>query len=181
MPAHARCLIAPLKGVGPQWPLSYEKLTTVLGFYQVNDWHEGCERCLQLLALGGIGHSLAIHSNDEAIIQEFALKKPIFRILVNTPAALGGVGATTSLSPSFTLGCGTWGGSSVSDNVTPMHLINTKRVAWHTGTPAGPAILPLTAAQAAGTAGVQSAAAPDPQLVQAVVEAVLKSMNASRK
>ena len=179
VPAHARCLIAPLNGVGPQWPLSYEKLTTVLAFYQVNDWHEGCERCLQLLALGGIGHSLAIHSNDEAIIQEFALKKPIFRILVNTPAALGGVGATTSLSPSFTLGCGTWGGSSVSDNVTPMHLINTKRVAWHTGTPAGPVILPLAAAQAAEMAGVQ-AATPDPQLVQAVVEAVLKSMKASR-
>lgn len=176
VPAHAKILVAPLDGVGPQWPLSYEKLCTVLGFYQVKDWHEGCERCIQLLELGGIGHSLAIHSNDESIIEEFALKKPIFRILVNTPAALGGVGATTSLAPSFTLGCGTWGGSSVSENVTPLHLINTKRVAWHMGMPAGPDVKPISAA--AGSAPVQPGV--DPQLVQQVVEQVLKAIQAGQ-
>ncbi|HWR28713.1 MAG TPA: acetaldehyde dehydrogenase (acetylating) [Negativicutes bacterium] len=180
VPDHARCLVAALGGVGPQWPLSYEKLTTVLAFYKVKDWHEGCERCLQLLALGGIGHSLAIHSKDEAIIQEFALKKPIFRILVNTPAALGGVGATTSLSPSFTLGCGTWGGSSVSENVTPMHLINTKRVAWHMGLPEGPVVQPQASAQTAAPACVQPTGA-DPRLVQMVVEEVLKALQAARR
>lgn len=179
VPAQTKCLIAPLDGVGPRWPLSYEKLTTVLGFYRVRDWHEGCERCLQLLALGGIGHSLVIHSNDEAVIEEFALKKPIFRILVNTPAALGGVGATTSLSPSFTLGCGTWGGSSVSENVTPMHLINTKRVAWHMGFPDGPAAEPQDKAQSSSL-GAVSASGPDPQLVQAVVDEVLRAIKASR-
>ncbi len=149
----------------------------VLAFYQVRDWHEGCERCIQLLELGGIGHSLAIHSNDESIIQEFALKKPIFRILVNTPAALGGVGATTSLAPSFTLGCGTWGGSSVSENVTPLHLINTKRVAWHMGMPAGPDVKPIGAA--AGAEPVQPAV--DPELVQQVVEQVLKAIKAGQR
>ena len=179
VPAHAKCLVAPLGGVGPQWPLSYEKLTTVLAFYRVSDWHEGCERCLQLLALGGIGHSLAIHSNDEAIIQEFALKKPIFRILVNTPAALGGVGATTSLSPSFTLGCGTWGGSSVSENVTPMHLINTKRVAWHMGFPEGPAVLPQETARTLSRPEKESSEV-DSRLVQAVVEEVMRAIKASR-
>ena len=173
VPAHAKCLVAPLAGVGPQYPLSYEKLSTVLAFYRVQDWHEGCERCLQLLAIGGIGHSLAIHSNNEAVIQEFALKKPIFRLLVNTPAALGGVGATTSLAPSFTLGCGTWGGSSVSENVSPMHLINTKRVVWHMWIPDGPAIQPQAAASAASPA----AAGADPRLVQAVVEEVLRALN----
>ena len=172
VPAHAKCLVAPLAGVGPQYPLSYEKLSTVLAFYRVQDWHEGCERCLQLLAIGGIGHSLAIHSNNEAVIQEFALKKPIFRLLVNTPAALGGVGATTSLAPSFTLGCGTWGGSSVSENVSPMHLINTKRVVWHMGIPDGPAIQPQAVASAASSAG----AGTDPRLVQAVVEEVLRAL-----
>ena len=176
VPAHAKCLIAPLAGVGPQYPLSYEKLSTVLAFYRVQDWHEGCERCLQLLAIGGIGHSLAIHSNNEAVITEFALKKPIFRMLVNTPAALGGVGATTSLAPSFTLGCGTWGGSSISENLTPMHLINTKRVAWHTGMPDGPAVQPQAAASAASPAG----AGPDSRLVQAVVEEVLRAMKGSK-
>ena len=176
VPAHAKCLVAPLAGVGPQYPLSYEKLSTVLAFYRVQDWHEGCERCLQLLAIGGIGHSLAIHSNNEAVITEFALKKPIFRMLVNTPAALGGVGATTSLAPSFTLGCGTWGGSSISENLTPMHLINTKRVAWHIGMPDGPAVQPQAVASAASPAG----AGPDSRLVQAVVEEVLRAMKGSK-
>ncbi len=174
VPAHARCLVAPLAGVGAQWPLSYEKLSTVLAFYKVRDWHEGCERCIQLLELGGIGHSLAIHSNNQEVIEEFALKKPIFRILVNTPAALGGVGATTGLAPSFTLGCGTWGGSSISENVTPLHLINTKRVAWHTGFPAGPAIQPQTAAAAAPAA--KPAGGIDPELVEKVIAEVLKAM-----
>ena len=177
VPAHVKVLVAPLSGVGPQWPLSYEKLSTVLAFYQVKDWHEGCERCIQLLEQGGIGHSLAIHSNDEKIIEEFALKKPIFRILVNTPAALGGVGATTSLSPSFTLGCGTWGGSSVSENVTPLHLINIKRVAWHMGMPEGPVVKPMNAA--ANPAPTQGGV--DPMLVQSVVEQVLKAIQAGRK
>jgi acetaldehyde dehydrogenase (acetylating) len=176
VPAHAKCLVAPLAGVGPQYPLSYEKLSTVLAFYRVQDWHEGCERCLQLLAIGGIGHSLAIHSNNEEVITEFALKKPIFRMLVNTPAALGGVGATTSLAPSFTLGCGTWGGSSISENLTPMHLINTKRVAWHIGMPDGPAVQPQAVASASSPAG----AGPDSRLVQAVVEEVLRAMKGSK-
>ncbi len=178
VPDHARCLVAPLAGVGAQWPLSYEKLSTVLAFYKVKDWHEGCERCIQLLELGGIGHSLAIHSNNQAVIEEFALKKPIFRILINTPAALGGVGATTGLAPSFTLGCGTWGGSSVSENVTPLHLINTKRVAWHTGIPAGPAIQPQAAAQSAPATPAAPAGAPvfDPKLVDAIVAQVMKTL-----
>ena len=130
VPENTKCLVAPLQGVGPQYPLSHEKLTTVLGFYRVPNWHEGCERCIELLKAGGIGHSLVIHSENEEIVREFAMQKPVFRILVNTPSSLGGVGATTGLAPSFTLGCGTWGGSSISENVTPLHLINIKRVAW---------------------------------------------------
>jgi len=95
---------------------------------------------LELVQAGGIGHSLAIHSNNEDIIREFALKKPIFRVLVNTSSSLGGVGATTGLFPSFTLGSGTWGGSSVSENVNPRHLLNTKRVAWPIRVPEMPQI-----------------------------------------
>ena len=72
---------------------------------------------------------MSIHTEDHDMVMKFAAK-PVFRILVNTPSALGGVGAVTGLAPSFTLGCGTWGGSSTSDNVTPMHLINIKRVAY---------------------------------------------------
>lgn len=178
VPKTARVLIASLDGVGPQWPLSYEKLTTVLGYYIVNDWHDGCERCIQLLELGGIGHSLAIHCTDMDVITEFVLKKPIFRILINTPAALGGVGATTNLAPSFTLGCGTWGGSSVSENVGPKHLLNIKRAAWHSGIPELPAGFIKLQETAFNSASVE----PDSlnineKLIAEIVAQVIKRMN----
>ncbi len=129
IPEGTKLLIAPLEGYGPEYPLSYEKLTTVLGFYTVKDWHEGCLLSIELLKLGGIGHSFSIHSRDEQVIREF-IQKPVFRILVNTPSALGGIGYSTGLSPSLTLGCGTWGGSSLSENLTPMHLINVKKLSY---------------------------------------------------
>lgn len=129
VPAEIKVLIAPLDGYGPGYPLSYEKLTTVLGFYTVNDWHDACLLSIELLKLGGIGHSFAIHSQDDQIIREF-LKKPVNRILVNTPSALGGIGSTTGLLPSLTLGCGTWGGSSISENLGPQHLINVKSLTY---------------------------------------------------
>ncbi|EGW39507.1 acetaldehyde dehydrogenase (acetylating) [Desulfosporosinus sp. OT] len=176
IPDQTKCLAAPLSGVGSQWPLSYEKLTTVLGFYRVADWHVGCERCLQLLEAGGIGHSLAIHCNNEEIIREFALKKPINRLLVNTPAAMGGVGATTGLSPSFTLGCGTWAGSSVSENVTPLHLLNIKRVAWHQRIPERK---PVESMKVDGTAQValSQTSQVDAQLVQEIIKQVMQHLN----
>lgn len=129
IPAGTKLLIAPLDGYGPGFPLSYEKLTTVLAFYVVKNWEEGCQLAIELLTLMGAGHTFAIHSQDEAIIREF-IRKPVSRILVNTPASLGGIGYTTGLAPSLTLGCGTFSGSSTSDNVTPMHLINIKRLAY---------------------------------------------------
>lgn len=178
VPEHTKCLVAPLNGVGPAWPLSYEKLTTVLGFYRVRDWQEGCEICYQLLEAGGIGHSLAIHSNNEEVIREFAEKKPVFRILVNTPSSLGGVGATTGLSPSFTLGCGTWGGSSISENVNPLHLLNVKRVAWHLRTPEGPKKDNRTSQVNPSSPSRDSLT--DPLLIQEVVNQVMRAINGSR-
>ncbi|WP_422393078.1 acetaldehyde dehydrogenase (acetylating) [Neomoorella humiferrea] len=129
IPEKTRLLIAPLDGYGPQFPLSYEKLTTVLAFYTVKNWEEGCKLSIELLKLGGIGHTFAIHSRDDRIIKEF-IRKPTFRIVVNTPSALGAIGYTTGLLPSLTLGCGTWGGSSISENLGPHHLINIKRLAY---------------------------------------------------
>jgi len=129
IPEGTKLLIAPLEGHGIEYPLSFEKLTTVLAFYVVKDWHEGCLLSIELLKLGGIGHSFSIHCQDEQIIREF-IQKPVFRILVNTPSSLGGVGYSTGLAPSMTLGCGTWGGSSLSDNLTPLDLINVKKLAY---------------------------------------------------
>lgn len=125
-----RVLVAPLAGVGRDFPLSIEKLSPVLAFYVVKDWHEGCERCLQLLRYGGTGHSLGIHSRDDAVIREFALKKPVFRIVANTQTSLGATGYTTGLAPSMSLGCGAYAGNITSDNITPLHLINIKRLAY---------------------------------------------------
>ncbi len=133
VPAGTKILISDEKGVGHKYPFSKEKLTALLAFYVVEDWHEACELCFALLRNCGIGHSLAIHSKDEAIIREFGLKKPVARILVNTPSTQGAVGISTNLFPSFTLGCGTVGGSATSDNVTPMNLLNIRRVAYDLG------------------------------------------------
>lgn len=128
IPEGTRVLIGEQKGVGEGYPLSFEKLTTVLGFYTVNNWEEACELSIQLLQ-NGIGHTMSIHTENRDIVMKFA-RKPAARILVNTGGSQGGTGASTGLIPSFTLGCGTWGGSSVSENVTPMHLVNLKKVAY---------------------------------------------------
>ena len=94
------------------------------------DWESACERCMEILHNEGVGHTMTIHSQDESVIKEFALKKPVSRLLVNTNGSLGGVGATTGLAPALTLGCGAMGGSATSDNVGPLNLINIKRVAY---------------------------------------------------
>jgi acetaldehyde dehydrogenase (acetylating) len=127
-----RVLIAELAGVGRDYPLSIEKLCPVLSFYVVNDWKDGCERCKQILRYGGMGHTMAIHSRNDEVILQFGLKKPAFRIVVNTPTTLGSIGLTTSLDPSMTLGCGGWGGNITSDNISPKHLLNIKRLAYET-------------------------------------------------
>src|SRR5882672_4943789 len=130
VPPETTVLIAPLEGVGRDYPLSIEKLCPVLSFYVVRDWREGCERCKQILRYGGMGHTMSIHSQDEQVILEFGLKKPAFRIVVNTPATHGSIGLTTGLDPAMTLGCGGYGGNITSDNISPRHLLNIKRLAY---------------------------------------------------
>ena len=132
VPANTQVLLSRQDSVSPQNPYAREKLCPVLAWYVEPDWEIACQRCMELLHNEGVGHTMVIHSKNEAVIREFALQKPVSRLLVNTPAALGGVGATTSLAPALTLGCGSVGGSSTSDNITPLHLMNIRRVAWGT-------------------------------------------------
>jgi acetaldehyde dehydrogenase (acetylating) len=141
-PSGTRALIAPLNGVGRDYPLSIEKLCPVLSFYVVSDWREGCERCIQILRYGGMGHTMSIHSKNEDVILQFGLKKPAFRICVNTPTTHGSIGLTTGLDPAMTLGCGGWGGNITSDNISPRHLLNIKRLAYEVR----PALKPTAAA-----------------------------------
>src|SRR5258706_2120480 len=129
-PADTRVLLAPLEGVGRDYPLSIEKLCPVLSYYVVKDWREGCERCKQILRYGGMGHTMAIHSQNEQVILEFGLHKPAFRIVVNSPTTHGSVGLSTGLDPAMTLGCGGYGGNITSDNISPRHLLNIKRLAY---------------------------------------------------
>jgi acetaldehyde dehydrogenase (acetylating) len=130
VPSDTRVLLAPLEGVGRDYPLSIEKLCPVLSFYIVKDWREGCERCKQILRYGGMGHTMSIHSQNDQVILEFGLKKPAFRIVVNTPTTHGSIGLTTGLDPAMTLGCGGYGGNITSDNISPRHLLNIKRLAY---------------------------------------------------
>jgi acetaldehyde dehydrogenase (acetylating) len=130
VPPNTRALIAELKGVGRDFPLSIEKLCPVLSYYVVKDWREGCERCKEILRYGGMGHTMSIHSQNDAVILEFGLHKPAYRICVNTPTTHGSIGLTTGLDPAMTLGCGGFGGNITSDNISPKHLINVKRVAY---------------------------------------------------
>jgi len=161
IPDGTRVLIAELAGVGRDYPLSIEKLCPVLSYYVVNDWQEGCERCKQILKYGGMGHTMSIHSHNDAVILEFGLKKPAFRIVVNTPTTHGSIGLTTGLSPAMTLGCGGWGGNITSDNITPRHLLNVKRLAYElrpvTGRGTTAPALPKVAS-AAAPAGLSAAA-----------------------
>jgi len=130
VPAETRVLLAPLEGVGRDFPLSIEKLCPVLSYYVVRDWQEGCERCKQILRYGGMGHTMSIHSKNEQVILEFGLHKPAYRIVVNSPTTHGSVGLSTGLDPAMTLGCGGYGGNITSDNISPRHLLNIKRLAY---------------------------------------------------
>jgi acetaldehyde dehydrogenase (acetylating) len=142
VPATARILVAKLKNVGSSEPLSGEKLTTVLGWYETDGWEAGCERSLDLINYGGRGHSLVIHAQDEKVITQFGLEKPVFRILVNTFGTLGATGYTTGVMPSMTLGSGGVGGAITGDNITVHHLYNIKRIAYEITPPPTAAMLP---------------------------------------
>ena len=157
-PSGTRVLIAPLEGVGRDYPLSIEKLCPVLSYYVVRDWREGCERCKEILRYGGMGHTMSIHSQNQQVVLEFGLKKPAFRIVVNTPTTLGSIGLTTGLDPAMTLGCGGYGGNITSDNISPRHLLNIKRLAYE--------VTPVAALDSTpANRGAQTAA--EPQLPKA--------------
>ena len=129
IPPRTRILVAEESEVGWQRPLSAEKLNPVLAFYEARDQAHGMEIARAVVGFGGWGHTAVIHSDDPAAVTAYS-SLPVGRVLVNTPAIMGGMGYSTDLEPSFMLGTGTWSGSITSDNVTALHLINIKRVAY---------------------------------------------------
>ena len=132
VPRDTRILVAREQEAGPSRPYSMEKLCPVLAFYVMDSEEAVLNKCVEVLTHEGSGHTFAMHCREEAVVRRFAEKIPVSRFLVNTPAALGGIGASTGLFPALTLGCGAVGGSSSSNNISPLDLINIRRVAWGT-------------------------------------------------
>lgn len=130
VPKGTRVLISMQKYVSEKNPYSREKLCPVLAYYIEDDWMHACEKCIELLLSERHGHTLVIHSKDQEVIRQFALKKPVGRMLVNTPAVFGSMGATTNLFPAMTLGSGSAGKGITSDNVSPMNLIYVRKVGY---------------------------------------------------
>lgn len=180
VPDSARVLVADLGGIGPNHPLSREKLTSVLGFMEADGWHAGCDKAVEMLKFGGDGHTMVMHSTDEDAILAFGIEKPAFRILVNTWGSLGAVGHTTNLRPSMTLAPGGIGGAVVSDNITVEHVLNVKRLARHRHDPdpaarrvdGAAAVASATATPASGGQGSRS----DAETIERVVRMVLDQM-----
>ena len=133
VPSGTQILVAREQEAGPTRPYSMEKLCPVLAFFVMESEDAVLEKAIEVLTHEGSGHTFAMHAQDDAVVRKFALQIPVSRFLVNTPAALGGIGASTELFPALTLGCGAVGGSSSSNNISPMDLINIRRVAWDSG------------------------------------------------
>ncbi len=168
VPEGTRVLLGEETRVGEKYPYSREKLMPVLGFYVEENWEKACLRCIEILKLEGAGHTMSIHSQDEKVIREFGLKKPVSRLIVNSPAALAGIGATTALAPSLTLGCGAVGHNSTSDNVGPLNLINRRRVAY--------GLRELEELRPQNVSGSGSDLCPSPGLSDALVEALVEKI-----
>jgi len=132
VPDGTKILVAREQEAGPTRPYSMEKLCPVLAFFVMDSEDAVLEKAIEVLTHEGSGHTFAMHAQDTQVVRKFALKIPVSRFLVNTPAALGGIGASTGLFPALTLGCGAVGGSSSSNNISPLDLINIRRVAWDT-------------------------------------------------
>jgi acetaldehyde dehydrogenase (acetylating) len=145
-------------------------MTTVLGWYVVDGWEQGCERSIAIIEAGGLGHTQIIHANDERVIMAFGLEKPVFRILVNTMGTLGAIGLTSGVMPSLTLGSGGVGGAITGDNVSAYHLINIKRLAYETITPPPEALLPG-----------EKSVSPNPEEMERVVRQVVNEILESKR
>lgn len=130
VPERTKILIAPLEGVGPEYPLSREKLSPILACYLVDSTEAGMRMCEQMLDFGGLGHTAVIHSENTDLIEEFSKRMKAGRIIVNSPSSHGAIGELYNNNmPSLTLGCGTMGRNSTTSNVSATNLINIKRVA----------------------------------------------------
>jgi acetaldehyde dehydrogenase (acetylating) len=160
VPQGTRCLMVDVAGVGREHPLSMEKLSPILAFYVEDGVERAAARCFEILSYGGMGHTAGVHTRSREIAIAYGREMPASRVVVNTPTTHGAIGFSTALPPSMTLGCGSWGGNVTSDNISPLHLMDIKRVAFETR--AVPSKRPARAGETSQVASVRMNA-PAPQ------------------
>ena len=132
IPSGVRCLLADCGGVGRDFPWSIEKLSPTLAFFVADGIEAGAGKCLEILQFGGMGHTAGMHTGSREAAIRYGEQMPASRVVINSPTTHGAIGFSTDLTPSMTLGCGSWGGNVTSDNVSPIHLMDIKRVAFET-------------------------------------------------
>lgn len=132
VPPDTRCLLADCAGVGREYPWSIEKLSPTLAFFVVDGLEAGAARCYEILKFGGMGHTAGMHTRSREAAIAYGAQMPAARVIINSPTTHGAIGFSTALAPSMTLGCGSWGGNVTSDNISPVHLLDIKRVAFET-------------------------------------------------
>ena len=164
VPPGTRCILADVDGVGRDYPLSMEKLSPILAFYVVDGLANCAERSREILGYGGMGHTAGIHTRSREAAVRFGSDMPASRITVNTPTTHGAIGFSTALPPSMTLGCGSWGGNVTSDNVSPLHLMDIKRVAFETRPVKSTRPAVATQPAATGTASAAPSAMQQPSM-----------------
>lgn len=166
IPDTARCLLADCAGVGREFPWSIEKLSPTLAFFVADGVGQGANRCQEILQFGGMGHTAGMHTGDRAAAIKYGEQMPAARVIINSPTTHGAIGFSTDLAPSMTLGCGSWGGNVTSDNISPIHLMDIKRVAFETK--------PVSAQPALNAKViVRSPEKPDRQKIAAIVDSFL--------
>jgi acetaldehyde dehydrogenase (acetylating) len=177
VPPNTRCLVAEGGGVGRDYPLSIEKLSPILAYYVVNGLEEGSRLCDEILHFGGMGHTASIHTRNRDAALQYRALMPAARVVVNSPSTHGAIGFSTALAPSMTLGCGSWGGNVTSDNISPLHLMDLKRVAFETR--------PVTGQEPAAQASVApTSITPNPAaapLNQLAIETLVERFLATRQ
>ncbi len=151
IPSNVRCLLADCGGVGRDFPWSIEKLSPTLAFFVVDGIEQGANKCEEILQYGGMGHTCGMHTSSRDAAIRYGEQMPASRVIINSPTTHGAIGFSTDLTPSMTLGCGSWGGNVTSDNVSPIHLMDIKRVAFETK-PVG-----KTSSQQLAVSGIKSA------------------------
>src|SRR5262245_7199526 len=180
VPPNTRCLMADVGGVGRDFPLSAEKLSPILTYYVVNGLEEGSRLCDEILHYGGMGHTASIHTRNRDAALRYGILMPAARVVVNTPSTHGAIGFSTALAPSMTLGCGSWGGNVTSDNISPLHLMDIKRVAFETRAVTAGAEAPIQSPIAPAQPS-QEAVSTQPQIDQASIATLVDSFLAARK